>query len=206
MTIHHGTDTEAFRAQAGEPEALRREWNPAGNRCIVGMAGRLSTEKGGAVFLQALAKTPESVLGVLIGDGPQAEEYRALAASLGIADRVRFVGFRSDIASAIGALNALVLASTWAEPCAAVIQQAMALGKPVIGTDIGGTPEMIDDQNTGILVPPADADALARAIAELASNPEKRRRMGDAGQKRADELFTLSHMVDRIEGLYATLS
>ena len=95
-----------------------------------------------------------------------------------------------------------VLASTWAEPCAAVVQQAMALSKPVIGTNIGGTPEMIADGETGILVPPKDADALAKAIAELADDPARRAQMGAAGKERADALFTLRRMTDRNEALY----
>jgi len=205
-TIHHGTDTDAFRAQATTaPEALRAEWQIPGDAFVAGIAGRLIPEKGVGTLLDALTAALANgtdVCGVIIGDGPLEHELRERAATPPLQDHVRFVGFRSDIASAIGALDTLVLASTWAEPCAAVIQQAMALGKPVIGTDIGGTPEMIDQQKTGLLVPPADPDALAKAITTLASDPEKRRKMGDAGRERADELFTLSRMVDRVEALY----
>ena len=121
---------------------------------------------------------------------------------LGIADQVIFAGFRSDVNNAINALDTLVLASVWEEPCAAVVQQAMALGKPVIGTNIGGTPEMVADGETGILVPPGDDVALAAAIRDLACEPRKRAYMGASGAVRADALFTLSRMTDNNEALY----
>jgi len=92
--------------------------------------------------------------------------------------------------------------STWHEPCSAVIQQAMALCKPVIGSRMGGTPEMVVEGGTGLLVPASDPAALAEAIAELASDPMLRARMGEAGAARAEEFFTLSHMTDRVEALY----
>ncbi|MDX1932192.1 MAG: glycosyltransferase family 4 protein, partial [Capsulimonadales bacterium] len=113
-----------------------------------------------------------------------------------------FAGFRADVNNAMNALDVHVLASTWAEPCAAVIQQAMALGKPVIGTDIGGTPEMVVWGETGLLVTPGDAEGLASAIGDLYQDPAKRAWMGEAGSKRVEKLFTLKRMTDRNEALY----
>jgi glycosyltransferase involved in cell wall biosynthesis len=201
VTIHHGTDTDAFRAVTRDPAAVRAEWGVAPSDFLVGLTGRIAEEKGWRVFLEAVSRLPD-VRAVLVGDGPEGEAARARATELGVADRVTFAGFRSDINDAINALDVLVLASTWAEPCAAVVQQAMALGKPVVGTDTGGTPEMVDRDRTGLIVPPGDAGALADALNRLANDPALRARMGAAGQSRADELFTLRRMVDRNESLY----
>ena len=206
VTIHHGTDTDAFRAQSARSSgAIRAEWNIPTDAFLVGMAGRLIPDKGVAVFLEALATRPDA-FGVVIGDGPLEAELRAYTAAVpGLAARIVFAGFRADIADAIGALDALVLASTWAEPCAAVVQQAMALSKPVIGTNIGGTPEMVGGGETGLLVPPGDALALAAAIATLAADPGRRERMGAAGRTRVESCFTLAGMTDKVEDLYGML-
>jgi glycosyltransferase involved in cell wall biosynthesis len=204
VTIHHGTDTDAFRRTTVKPESARAEWGvpERGVSLLAGAAGRLAPEKGLICFLDALAKAPDTVRGVLIGDGPQEAELRAYADGLGLEKRVTFAGFRADVNNALAALDALVLASTWEEPCAAVVQQAMCLGKPVIGTNTGGTPEMVVDGETGILVPPGDAGALTEALRGLAGDAARRRRLGAAGRLRADALFTLSGMIDRIEALY----
>ncbi|MDQ2800689.1 MAG: glycosyltransferase family 4 protein, partial [Armatimonadota bacterium] len=124
------------------------------------------------------------------------------AKSLGLADKVIFAGFRDDVNNAINAMDIVTVPSTWNEPCSAVVQQGMALSKPVIGTLAGGTPEMIVDGETGLLVPPSDAPALAEAIAALAGDAFRRKRLGAAGRERALALFSLRVMTDKIEALY----
>ena len=206
VTIHHGTDTEAFRQTTLSPEAVRADWKIPQDTFVVGIAGRIAKEKGITALLDALRLLQErgdrTTHLVIIGNGPQEAEYRELTQTHGLTDRVTWAGFRSDANNAINALDVLVLASTWAEPCAAVIQQAMALGKPVIGTNIGGTPEMIAGGETGLLVPPGDSEPLADVITDLAGNPDKRAQMGAAGQARVEQLFTLRGMTDCIETLY----
>lgn len=209
-TIHHGTDTDAFRQTTKSPSDVRAEWNIPAEAFVVGMVGRIAEEKGWRTFLQAFAKTLKAPIpqdktplyAVLIGDGPEGDQARTLVHELGIAERVVFAGFRSDVNNAINALDVHVLASTWAEPCAAVIQQAMALSKPVVGTSIGGTPEMVAHEETGLLVPPGDADRMALAFLELYTHPELRTRFGAAGSERVDRLFTLRGMTDKNENLY----
>ncbi len=206
VTIHHGTDTDAFRHTTLAPDAVRAEWGIPTGRFVAGLVGRIAPEKGYAVFLDAVALAVTSgadLHAVVVGDGPDGEIARARAAMPDLAGRVTFAGFRADVNNALNALDVFVLASTWAEPCAAVIQQAMALGKPVIGTDTGGTPEMVAAGETGLLVPPGSTDALAAAIRQVvALSPAEREAMGTAGRARADALFTLSGMTDRNESLY----
>ena len=83
--------------------------------------------------------------------------------------------------------------------------EAMALGRPVIGTNIGGTPEQVAEGETGLLVPPSDPPAIAAALSRLAADPNLRSRMGAAGRKRIEKNFPLETMVHRIQNLYATL-
>lgn len=203
VTIHHGIDTQATRDAYSRDVQCRQQWDVPEEATLVGMIGRIGPEKGVHTFVRAIAKLKEeNVYGVFVGEGKSETEVRKLAEELGITDRIKFAGFRLDVSNAISALDIHVLASVWAEPCAAVIEQAMALSKPVIGTDIGGTPEIIKGEVTGILVPPGDETALANAIKRLADDPELRRKMGAAGRQRVDSLFTQDVMVDKIEGLY----
>jgi glycosyltransferase involved in cell wall biosynthesis len=127
---------------------------------------------------------------------------QALVQELGIQDKVIFGGFRSDVNNAINGLDIVAVPSTWAEPCSAAIQQGMVLGKPIIGTLSGGTPEMIVEGKTGLLVPVEDANALAEAIGTLAGDANLRMQMGVAGRERVEALFSLSVMTDKIEALY----
>ena len=203
--IHHGTDVEAFAQTTAPARAIRRELGIPDDSLTVGVAGRLAPEKGHLVLLEAAARLGDRypLRFVIVGDGPFESDIRAKVKSLGLEDRVVFTGFRPDVNNVIGALDVMTLPSTWKEPCAAVVQQAMALCKPVVGTRAGGTPEMIVDGETGFLVPPGDADALAEAVARLAGDAFLRKRLGTAGRERVEELFSLSVMTDKIEALYA---
>ncbi|MDQ2686418.1 MAG: glycosyltransferase family 4 protein [Armatimonadota bacterium] len=202
--IHHGTDVEAFAQTALPVPEARRALGIAPDRVAVGVIGRLSPEKGHAVLLQAARELGDHspVQYVIIGDGPDDAALRRQVETLGLQDRVLFTGFRADVNSAMAALDIVTLPSTWAEPCSAVVQQAMALSKPVIGTRAGGTPEMILDGVTGLLVPPSESGPLAEAIAALSADADARERMGRAGRERVEALFSLRMMTDKIEALY----
>ncbi len=202
--IHHGTDVEAFAATTQTAAETRRQLDLPPDYVCVGIVGRIAPEKGHRHLLEAVRLVGDAypLRCVVIGDGPEEQAMKSLAGELGVSDRVVFTGFRDDVNNAISALDIVAVPSTWDEPCSAVVQQGMALGKPVIGTRVGGTPEMIVDGETGLLVPPADADALAVALAGLAGDAFGRRRMGDAGRARVERLFSLSVMTDKIEALY----
>lgn len=202
-TIHHGTDVARFEQVTRAPSDVRAEWGVPPGAFVVGIAGRVSPEKGILDFLEAIKQMPnEPIWAVVIGDGLQMEEIKAFVTASGLQNRVRITGFLSDVNNAINALDALILASTWAEPCAAVVQQAMALSKPVIGTRIGGTPEMIADKETGLLVAPGTPDEIAAALRTLMHDSTLRECMGCAGHERVHRLFTQQVMVNKIENLY----
>lgn len=206
--IHHGTDTQAFRDVSRSAEAVRTDLGLPSDAFAVGIVGRVSHEKGHGDLLEALRRlAPDhpdlpDIYIVVVGNGPDVPLLQKAAAEKGISNRVVFTGFRDDVNNVINALDVVAVPSIWHEPCSAVVQQSMALSKPVIGSRMGGTPEMIAEDETGLLVPAADPAALAAAIASLASDPALRRRMGEAGAIRAEALFTLSQMTDRVESLY----
>ena len=202
--IHHGTNIEEFIQTTASPQSVRRGLGIPDDYLTVGIVGRVAPEKGHQVLLEAAALLGDRypLRYVIVGDGPSDDAVREATRALGLGDRVVFAGFRSDVNNVIAALDILALPSTWNEPCAAVVQQAMALGKPVVGTRAGGTPEMIAEGESGLLVAPSNAPALADAIARLAGDAFLRRRMGAAGRERVEALFSLSLMTDRIEALY----
>jgi glycosyltransferase involved in cell wall biosynthesis len=147
-------------------------------------------------------KSNVPVRAVVVGDGPDAEISRAYVRDHGLEDRVIFSPFRTDVNNVFNALDIVVVPSTWEEPCSAVIQQAMALSRPVIGTRTGGTPEMILDGETGLLVAPSDSESLAGGIETLAADRDLRSRMGVAGRQRVEEFFSLNVMTDKIVDIY----
>ena len=202
--IHHGTNIEEFIQTTASAQSIRHGLGIPDDCLTVGIVGRVAPEKGHQVLLQAAALLGDRypLRFVIVGDGPSEAAVRESVRALGLEDRVVFAGFRPDVNNVIAALDIMTLPSTWNEPCAAVVQQAMALGKPVIGTRAGGTPEMIVEGETGFLVAPSDAPALAEAIARLAGDAFLRRRLGAAGRERVAAHFSLRLMTDRIEALY----
>jgi glycosyltransferase involved in cell wall biosynthesis len=203
--VHHGTDTEAFRAVSVPRDAARGALGLSPDALAVGILGRVSPEKGHADLLEALRLLSPSypeLRVVIVGDGPDVLPLREASAGMGLADKVIFTGFRDDVNNIINALDVVAVPSSWHEPCSAVVQQGMALAKPVIGSRMGGTPEMVAENETGLLVPPSDPAALAEALASLAADPALRSQMGEAGAARVEEFFTLAVMTDKVEAIY----
>jgi glycosyltransferase involved in cell wall biosynthesis len=178
---------------SARPPAARRD----GAEFTVVCAARLEPEKGVGVFIRAVAAARRSrpeIRGLVAGDGPERSRLERLAAGSG----VELLGVREDIAELMAAADAVALTSE-AEALPMSVLEAMAAARPVIVTDIGGTAEAVVQGQTGLLVPPADSDAAARALVELASDRERARRMGEAGRARQRELFDGESMVERYE-------
>ena len=158
----------------------------------VGMIGRLAPWKGQDVFLEAFARAfPQgpvraAIVGAaLFGEESYEAELRGLAERLGIADRVEFRGFRSDVGAELERLDVVVHASVVPEPFGQVILEAMAAGVPVAAAAGGGASEIASDRDTALLHPAGDAGALADGMARLASDPALRRHLAAAGRRRA---------------------
>lgn len=202
--IHHGTDVAAFSKTTQTVQEARQSLEIPENTIAVGIVGRIAPEKGHKVLLDAARslKGRYPLTYVVIGDGPDSDQMKETVRTYNLESNVIFAGFRDDVNNAISAMDIVTVPSTWNEPCSAVVQQAMALRKPVVGTLAGGTPEMVLEGETGLLVPPSDSEALADALARLAGDAFLRKRLGDAGRERVEALFSLQVMTDKIEDLY----
>jgi glycosyltransferase involved in cell wall biosynthesis len=177
----------------------------------VAVLGRIADWKGQDVLIRSLAEPFLAEIGahaIIAGDaypGEPAPDIKALATQLGVADRVRFLGFTRDPAAVFADADVVVVPSTRPDPLPNSAIEALAAGVPVVAANHGGLPEIVRDRQTGILVRPKDPTALARALRELADDPERRRQMGEAAAKDARERFGLERMLDEVEGVYATL-
>jgi glycosyltransferase involved in cell wall biosynthesis len=163
--------------------------------------------KGIEYLLRALAELRREfpTLRVEIaGTGPHHEKLKAAAADAGMTEHVRFLGWIDDLASVFSRWDVFVMPSLEEGfPIAAL--DAMAAGLPVVATDVGGVPELIEDGKTGRLVPPYDADALASRLRLLLLNPEQRLSMGAAGHARVRDHFSVAPMIESFAQLYDEL-
>jgi glycosyltransferase involved in cell wall biosynthesis len=142
---------------------------------------------------------------LVVGDGPLDGALRREAEALGLAGHCRFTGARPDVADLLAAVDVVVLPSL-SEGLPFVLLEAMAVGKPVVATRVGGNPEVVEDGTTGLLVPPGDADALGAALARLLDDSAAAAAMGGRGQARVRERFTVRAMIEALEALYASLA
>jgi glycosyltransferase involved in cell wall biosynthesis len=184
---------------------LRAELGIPDDAPLVGEIGRLCDVKGQRELIEALTQVPD-VRAVLVGaDLEQGGAYEAdlerTAERLGVRDRVVFAGRRENAAALLAELDVLALPS-WTEGLPLVVLEAMAQRRPVVATPVGGTPEVVVDGETGLLVPPRNPDALADALRRLLADADLRRRMGDAGYERVRTRFSADAMTSRMLEIY----
>jgi glycosyltransferase involved in cell wall biosynthesis len=168
--------------------------------------GRLAPVKGQRELIEALhGLGRDDVHAVFFGrDVEQGGAYGAELERLSEGLNVHWVGFRADATAALGEADAVVLPS-WIEGLPLVVLEAMAHGKPVVATAVGGTPEAVVDGQTGLLVAPRDVPGLSAALERLVGDEELRRRLGEAGRTRVEAHFSASEMCGRILEIYAEL-
>jgi glycosyltransferase involved in cell wall biosynthesis len=155
-------------------------------------------------FSQVAVEHPEAQL-VIVGQGTLEAELKQMAGRLGLGDRVRFLGLRTDVASLMNAADAFVMSSAW-EGMPMVVLEAQASGLPVVATHVGGIPEVVVPGKTGYLVPPRDPDALADAMKKLmALPPEERIKMGLEGREQVVARYSLEAILDLWEEIYESL-
>jgi glycosyltransferase involved in cell wall biosynthesis len=174
----------------------------------IGMIARMNERaKNHALFLRAAAgvarRFPLAEF-VLVGDGPFRTEWEELAQQLGIGPRTRFLGERSDITSVLAALDVVVSPSR-TESLSNAILEAMAAGRPVVATQVGGNPELVRDCETGLLVAPEDERALAKALETMLASPNLAREWGENARRIAHENYTVDHALQLFEQLYVNL-
>jgi glycosyltransferase involved in cell wall biosynthesis len=202
--IPNAIDAAAFRAgvDPAQVEAYQATWRGANeNAPLIGFVGRIVPEKGWCDFIEAITLVPE-VRGVVIGDGYDKEKLLALIDERGISGRVTFAGFIKEMPSALASLDIFVLSSVYPEPLSTVCLQAMSLSLPIIGTRLGGTPEMIVDGETGLLVSPHAPEEIAHAIRRFLQDTAESSTMGIAANQRLELLFAMPAMLELWEKFY----
>jgi glycosyltransferase involved in cell wall biosynthesis len=200
-THYIGVDSRTIRPRAHSEEQL-----------LILHVARLVEVKGTRYLLRAfarVARTHDPVRLLIIGDGPLRRPLRALAAQLGVADRIEFLGAlpHAQVLASMRKAAMLVLpgirtATGREEGLGMVLLEAAATGVPIIGSRVGGIPECIVDGTTGFLVPERDEEALARRMAELLVDPERRHGMGAAGRALVEERFDIDRQTAALENFY----
>lgn len=211
LQIYNGVDTERFRPAKEAPVAIQDYPFQDPRLWVVGTVGRMEPVKDtptlARAFVRALQRSPEAQQRLrlaLVGDGPLREATRRVLEDAGVAHLAWMPGERADVAELLRGFHCFALPSR-AEGISNTILEAMATGLPVIATRVGGNAELVADDMTGRLVPPADPEALASRILDYFHHPEVARRHGTAGRSRVIRQFSLEQMVARYRETYEAL-
>jgi glycosyltransferase involved in cell wall biosynthesis len=201
--ILNSVNTDHFHP--GPPTgALRETLRITSDRLVVGTVARLDPVKNHALLIDAFARVrglvPQATL-VIIGDGPLRENLECHARELGVEADVYFYGTSNDVTALYRELDVFVLSSN-AEGTSMSILEAMASGVCVVATSVGGTPDLLADGASGMLVPPGDPAALVDALTQVLRDGERRRRFAQAGRARAERQYSEPVMVEAYEALY----
>ncbi len=205
--MHLGFDLQPFLDCAVRRGVFRRELGLKNGARLVGMVGRIFPIKNHRLFVDAAARVAArepAAHFVIVGDGIQRSATEERVRELGLANRVIFTGWRHDLPSIYADLDALVVSSDNEGTPVSVIE-AMASGRPVVGTSVGGLPDLITEGKNGYLVAPRDADGLATAILRLLQDGDAAARMGQAARESVRERFTVDRLTADIENLYTRL-
>jgi glycosyltransferase involved in cell wall biosynthesis len=207
--VPSGVDTDVFRPRPTLRDDIRARIGVPSGHPVIGTVGRLEARKGTDVLLEAAAHLRKKGLPdlrvVVVGDGPLRDELPALARRLGIADQMHMLGDRSDVADVLAALDVFVLPSR-TEGMSNALLEAMATALPVVATAVGGNPEVVAAETTGVLVPPDDSTAMAEAVMRLLAAPDVAARLGVAARAHVEERYGARAMVRRLETVYAAVA
>ena len=199
VVIHNGTDCERF-----SPPTLEARMRSRGrlglpdSAVVLGGVGRLSHEKGWETLVEAAARLPallrRDFYCLIAGDGPLRRTLEERISHHALSERIRLLGFRSDVSEILAAVDVVVMPS-YQEGSPNSLCEAMAMAKPVVATRVGGVPELVEHGRSGLVVEPHKPLELAAALANLLSDPEARARFGAHGRERVVSLFSLERMV-----------
>lgn len=205
MVIHNGLELPPFGLSPDED--LRQSLGLGRGVPVIGVVANFIHYKGYQFFLEAwgavVKRFPRNVA-LLVGEGPLRRELEARVEAMGLGKSVRFLGTHQDV-PALLALMDLVVHPSLEEGFSNAILEAMAAGKPVVATAVGGNPEAVVHGETGFLVPPRDSQALAEAMVWLLDHPTEAARFGEAGRRRVAERFELGAMIRQYEAVYERL-
>lgn len=204
FAIPNGVVQESFEMSRG---AFRQQLGLSDETPLIAAVGRLEKQKGMDYLLEAAADVsggfPDAVLAI-VGAGPDEERLKERAGKLGLGDVVRFIGWTPDVPQILVDADVFVLASLW-EGMPNVVLEAMAARCAVVATEVGGCPEIIIHEESGLLVPPAQSKALADSMRRLLADGKLRKRLAEDGRRRVEEKFSIGTMVESNENLYRRL-
>lgn len=204
--IHSGVDLKPFMHCNGNRVEKRRSLGLDQNGTVIGFVGWLLPIKGPAYLLKAMAHIwcdHPNVSLVMVGKGELDVDLRTQALKMNANGRVKFLGWREDIHEIMPLFDLLVLPSL-NEGMGRVLVEAMAAGKPVVASEVGGIPDLVKHGETGYLVRPADEKALANGIKKLLNDPPRAKQMGRRGKEYCKQ-FSLEAMIEKLDGLYSSL-
>jgi len=205
--IYNASDLSRLNLSVNKQEK-KKEFGIDENCYVIGTVGRLVELKGYPYLIKAaslvLKNFSAKIKFLVVGDGYMSDELKSLAKGLGIADKIIFTGQRQDVPEILHILDIFVLPSYY-EGLPRSIIEAQACGVPVVATNIGGVPEVVVNDKTGILVPPKDEKAIAKAVIDLLRNKDKARRMGDAGRELVQKQFDAPAFIKRTGDLFEDL-
>ena len=203
MCLYSGVDVGPYRHPPPRAEA-RASLGLGEHEIVVGNVARLWPEKEQASLIEAAARLvphhPELRF-LIVGDGPLETSLRARIARLGLEDRVLMPGYRKDLVSVMAALDIFAFPSS-AEGTPMVIYDAMAIGLPIIASPVSGVGELLEDGATALFVPPADSEAMARAVARLIGQPALARTLGERARQVVETEYAVEHAVDQLQDIY----
>ncbi len=202
VCVPNGVDTERFAPR--ERETARRALGLSSHEYLIGVAARLTREKGIDVAIRALPSVACARL-VVIGDGPELGALRELARHLGVADRVEFYGLCRQMPELLPALDLCVVPSR-TEAHGMVAAEALSCEIPVVSSDVGGLRSLVIDGTTGLRVPPDNALALAAALRTLIGDPDYAKKLARAGRRRMVEEYSIERMIIQTESIYIEAS
>ena len=208
VSIPTGVDPERFSPSV-DGSGIRSEFGVARDSFLVSMIGVLRSWKRHDLFLEAVRLLREQgirVRALVAGEGPQRDKIAAMIRDLGLSDAVSMAGYRVDVPEILAASDALVLSSDRFEGVPQAILQALAMERPVVASPIGGIPEVVHPETTGILCPTGDASAFAGALARLAGDPALGERLGKAGRALVLGRYTVAAMCERTESFYSGIA
>ncbi len=203
--VYNGIDADRY-ARPPDP-ILREELGIPAGAPVIGVVANLIHYKGHLVLLEACRRIREArpdTRVLLVGEGPCRKELHRRAANLGVAEMVCFLGSRRDVPELLAQISVAALPSL-EEGFPNAVLEAMAAGKPVVASRVGGVPEAVRHGETGLLVPPGDPDALAEGLLALLADPKRAAVMGRAGKERARVQFDMDRMVREMEAIYEEL-
>lgn len=207
--IHNSIALERFNPSLVNKDEVRQGLGIGSNDIVIGTVGKLNRGKGVYEILDALCSLvkeyPDLKL-VYVGDGPERQGIEEEAQKLSVHDRVIFAGVRRDIEKMYSSMDIFVLPSTCDEAFGMVLIEAMAMGKPVIATTVGGIPEIIRDGVNGILISPGDSSAIADAIANLINNYDLAEGIASEGRRAVEHDFSAKVMGERFEEVLSKVS